>query len=98
MKQYLSFTVWTTSDVVAGAVATAFMLGLAHLSPWSILSTRGAIAGTFGALTLQHLSLHGWTLWKGTVAQKLVLVAIWLLSVLIGGLVPEALGLYGSAP
>lgn len=89
LNKFADFSVWTMSQAISAGLASMLLL----LSvPMGLMSGSGVISGITGGVVLMHLSLHGWTLLKGTIKQRITLLAVWLVAVILGGLVATALG------
>lgn len=91
MNRFLTLKPWTGREVVACGFALAVLLTVGPAT--GLLSLPGALAGALGGLLLRHMALHGWNLLRGTLAQRVVLVCLWLVAIAAGGILATAVGL-----
>lgn len=90
-SKYLSLQRWSPSEVVASCSTSLVLLATPMFVPF--MSWSGAVAGVVGAFVLRHFALFGWTMLRGTIAQRLFLAAMWLGAGLVSGLAAAFLGL-----
>lgn len=91
MRKYFSQSVWSPVDVGAFLFVALAILALPALVPE--LKRSSLIASLFGAAVLRHFTLHGWTLLRGSLAQRALLIAILFCAVLAGAMVAAIIGL-----
>ncbi len=91
MNRFLTLKPWNTREAVACGFALAVLLAVVPAT--GILSWPGAIAGGLGGLLLRHMALHGWSLMRGSFAQRVALVCLWLVAIAAGGVLATAVGL-----
>lgn len=90
MNRFLTLKPWTVPEAVACVIALAVLVAIAPAT--GVLSPSGAFAGGLGGLLLRHMALHGWTLVRGTLAQRLALLGVWLVAAVLGGFLATAIG------
>lgn len=89
IRRFADLTVWAQSQAIAAGLAALLLLTLV---PAGVMSASGTVAGLTGGFILMHLALHGWTLLRGSTAQRIALLLVWLLAVVVGGSVATLLG------
>lgn len=80
-----------SGEAVACGIALAVLLAVGPAT--GLLSWPGALAGALGGLLLRHMALHGWNLLRGTFAQRVTLLCIWLAAIVLGGMAATAIGI-----
>lgn len=91
MNRFLTLKPWTPKEFIACGLALALLMTVGPAT--GLLSLQGALAGAFGGLLLRHMALHGWSLLRGTLAQRVTLVCLWLVVIAAGGILAAAVGL-----
>lgn len=89
IRRFADLAVWTPSKAIGAGLAALQLLILAAMG---LMRVSWTVAGLTGGFVLMHLSLHGWTLFRGSMAQRIALVLVWLLALVVGGSVAALLG------